>query len=104
MSLNRRQTATTREELRINRQLSGLSADAIASALGLTPERVQSSLDVSGAAPQDVWLVRDFVELTIRRAGDTPHPYTSLMESARAAAEGWFPLRDVEAVVREQRL
>ncbi len=103
MSLNRNQSEATRAELHSNTELSGLSADAIANALGMSLERVQSALGVSGAAPQDVWLVRDFLDRTIRRAGGTPYPYTSLTESARAAAQGWFGLRDVEAVLGEQQ-
>lgn len=89
MSLNAEQRAVTRDELHANLVLSGLTTDELAARLEISPRRVTTALEVQGA-PQTVWLVRDYLENVV---GERAVPYTVLVESARAAAESWFPLR-----------
>lgn len=89
MSLTTAQRDTTRTELAANLAASGLTAHDLAERLALTPRQVATALDVTGR-PHDVWLVRDYLE---GAAGRDAVPYTVLVESARAAASSWFPLR-----------
>ncbi|GGF34482.1 DUF2316 family protein [Subtercola lobariae] len=99
MSLTRRQIAATRDELAINLARSGLSAPDVAAALHLDLDRVHASLTVNGESPRDVWLIRDYLEHTIRLAGGAPHPYSSLTDEARASARGWFGIADLDEVL-----
>jgi hypothetical protein len=99
MSLNHRQIAATRNELATNLMLSGLTVADVAATLGLSNSDVQSALNVDGGQPREVWLVRDYLERMIRSDGSTPHPYSSLTEQSRAAAQGWFQLFDVDVVL-----
>ncbi len=101
MSLNRSQRAATRAELRSNLVLSGLSIEALAGNLGLSAARVGAALDVDGARPEEVWLVRDYLDRVIRSAGTTPTAYSSLSEEKRTAAQAWFSLVDVDDALRE---
>ena len=100
MSLNDQQRAATREELRSNLALSGQSVADAAAVLGLSSTQVQAALDVTDAPPEDVWLLRDYLNRVILSNGLTPRPYSSLTEHMRAAAEKWFPLADVEDVIK----
>ncbi len=100
MSLNNSQRSATREELQTNLDLAGLSRAEVSTALGLSTPRVHAAFNVAGARPEDVWLVRDYLDRTIQAAGATPHAYSSLTEGKRAAAQAWFRLSDVEDVVK----
>lgn len=99
MSLDQRQTAATRDELAINLARSGQTVGGIAGVTRLGRSRVQAALAVDGAQPQDVWLVRDYLHRVICLASGTPHPYSTLTGQARAAAQAWFPLRDIDEVL-----
>ena len=67
---------------------------SLQSALDLEEGQLKSALEVSSnCQPQDVWLVRDYLEQIIQGAGRRPTPYTHLTASARSAASAWFPLR-----------
>ena len=103
MSLNEQQRAATRDELGSNLALSGQSVADVAAALGLSSASVQSALDVADAQPQDVWLVRDYLNTVIRSNGATPLPYSSLTESMRAAAQRWFSLANVDDVIKRAK-
>ena len=98
MSLNQRQVAATRTELATNLALSGQSVAGVAVTLGRSESEIRSALDVDGQ-PREVWLLRDYLERMIRSTGGTPHPYSSLTEESRAAAQGWFQLFDVDEVL-----
>lgn len=99
MSLNNRQIAATRAELAANLALSGLSKTDIAATLRLDGRRVQAAIDVSGAQPEDVWLVRDYLDRVIRSTGSVAQQYTALTEGARTAAQSWFPLANIDAIM-----
>lgn len=99
MSLDQRQTAATRDELATNLARSGQTSGGIADVTGLNRSRVRAALQVDGARPEDVWLVRDYLDRVIRSTGGTSLPYSTLTEQARAAARVWFPLRDIDAVM-----
>jgi hypothetical protein len=86
------QVDATRDEMRANLVLSGLSVDELAARLELSPGRVQTAIDVAGRL-RDVWLVRDFLIETIEAAGASPVPFTALVESKRDAVEPWLTLR-----------
>ena len=98
MSLNRSERAATRDELRANLDLSGLTANEVAAGIGLEIERVRDALEVAGARPADVWLVRDYLDREVRAAGAVPKPYSSLTENMRASAQAWFAIADVDEV------
>ncbi|WP_033221837.1 DUF2316 family protein [Kitasatospora phosalacinea] len=93
MSLNAEECARTAAELRANLELTGGDAGRAGAELGFDEQRLAQALDVAGADPEDVWLLRDHLEDLVRAAGREPVPYTVLTEEARAAAERWFPLR-----------
>lgn len=99
MSLNTREQNATRAELNANLELAQLRPDDIAAAVGLPLAHINEALAVSGARPEHVWLVRDYLELTLQSLGRRPHPYSKLTEPMRAAARAWFPLVDVEAAI-----
>lgn len=61
MSLTPRQRRHTASELRANLRLAGLNEAQLAQKTGWTPERVAATLDVEGASPVDVWLLRDLL-------------------------------------------
>jgi hypothetical protein len=86
------QVDATRNEMRANLALSGLSVDELAARLELSPGRVQTAIDVAGRL-RDVWLVRDSLVETIEATGASPAPFTALVESKRHAVEPWVPLR-----------
>ncbi|SNT00422.1 hypothetical protein SAMN05421642_10835 [Rhodococcoides kyotonense] len=97
MSLTKRERAATSNELHANLVRSGLSQSELAAKLEIVEQRVNAVLALDGARPEDVWLVRDYLDRAIRSAGLTPQPYSKLTEAMRAAAKSWFPLTDVES-------
>lgn len=101
MSLDHRERRATSEELHANLERARLTTAEVAQALGRDPVRVQAAMDVAGARPEDVWLVRDFVDRAVRAAGATPTPYSVLTNGARAAASAWFALADVDDVMAQ---
>ncbi len=102
MSLNTRERAATRDKLLANLALTQLSPAEVAAELGFTEERVAAALAVAGSRPEDIWLVRDHLDYSIRTTGATPQPYSSLSEDMRAAAQTWFPLVDVRTIIDEK--
>jgi hypothetical protein len=100
MTLDPREQDSTRNELAANLELAQTTPARTASAVGLSPARIHAALAVAGARPEDVWLVRDYFEHLIRSRGQTPVPYSKLPESMRASAKAWFPLVDIDQVVK----
>ncbi len=101
MTLNRREQAATREELATNLERARVTRAGVSSGLGMTTLRVDSAFNVASAPPEDVWLIRDFLDHVIRSQGEIPRPYSSLSENMRAAAQGWFPLVDVVHAMKQ---
>jgi len=101
MALNKRERTATSDELRANLELSGLSENDLQLRLGLTDDQLEAVLEVTGADPVDVWLVRDYLERVIVERGAKPVPFTALTQSARASAERWFALYDVDEVLKD---
>lgn len=95
MSLNPAQRAQTAEEFGADLAASGLTREDIRERSGLSEDRFDAAFTVSGAAdPVDVWLVRDTLETAVVDSGGTPVQHAVLTEDARAAARGWFGVRD----------
>ena len=101
MALNKRQRAATSDELRANLELSGLNENDLQLRLGITDEQLESALEVTGADPIDVWLVRDYLERVIVERGAKPVPFTALTQAARASAERWYALYDIDDVLKD---
>jgi len=101
MALNKRQRAATSDELRANLELSGLNENDLQLRLGITDEQLESALEVTGADPIDVWLVRDYLERVIVERGAKPVPFTALTQAARASAEQWYALYDIDEVLKD---
>ncbi|WP_413600910.1 DUF2316 family protein [Curtobacterium sp. Curtsp57] len=64
-----------------------------------TVDRTAAAVAVDRVSPRDVWLLRDYLDAIITAAGRTPHPYTSVTEQMRSAADTWFGLVDVQDVL-----
>lgn len=95
MSLNPGQRRQTADEFRTDLTASGLTREDIRLRSGLPEDRFDAAFTVSGAAdPVDVWLVRDTLETAVVDNGGTPVQHVVLTEEARAAARGWFGVRD----------
>ena len=101
MALNKRERSTTSEELRANLELSGLGGAELHRVLGFDDDRLETVLDVTDADPIDVWLVRDYLEHVLVGRGVTPVPFTVLTPAARASAEKWFALYDLDEVLKD---
>jgi hypothetical protein len=101
MALNKRQRAATSDELRANLELSGLSENDVQLRLGFTDDQLDSALEVTGADPIDVWLVRDYFERVIVERGAKPVAFTVLTQAARASAEQWYALYDIDEVLKD---
>lgn len=94
MSLNRAEQTITSHELHANLALCGLSAEAVASDLGWSTDRLEHTLAVDGPSdPVDVWELRDYLEQTVEAYGHESIPFTVLTSSARTKARMWFSLR-----------
>lgn len=106
MSLNPEEVARTRIELGEHLAASGLDVEAISSTLGIDRARVDAVLTMTSAAnPSDVWAVRDLLEAAIEAGGGAPAPFTTMPESMRRTADGWFGLRpraEIRAALRDQ--
>ena len=100
MALNKRERAATAAKLAANLELSGLSETLLGKALGVTDDQLEAALDATGD-PIDVWLVRDYLDRVILDRGATPLPYSVLTPAARASAEKWFALYDVDDVLKD---
>ncbi|MGW0854402.1 DUF2316 family protein [Streptomyces sp. NPDC002690] len=95
MSLNESERRRTEAELRKNLALCGLTAEEVAADLGVTPEEVRRTLDVTERTdPVEVWRLRDYLDQAVRDAGGRPAPFTVLTGRARLAARTWFTLRE----------
>jgi hypothetical protein len=90
MSLTDVQRRQTAKEMRANLSLSGLDVAQLGRETGWNSERLASTLEVDGAAPIDVWRLRDVLEQAVIRTGKKPAPFTVLTESARGSARAWF--------------
>lgn len=99
MSLNEEQKSRTREELRANFDLSGLSPEQAAKALGFTAEQFDDALCLAPAShPADVWLLRDYLEREVIARGIGPVPFTVLTPKTRLDAADWFNLRPARPI------
>ena len=101
MALNKRERAVTGDELRANLELSGLSESDLQRTLGIDGDRLDAALEVTGADPIDVWLVRDYLERVLVERGQKPVPFSVLTPGARLAAEKWLALYDLDEVLKD---
>lgn len=100
MSLTPAQRRRTGEELTENFRRCGLSPADVERDLGLSPGDLQAVLDMSLVVhPATTWLVRDYLDVMVRRAGGDVAPFTCLTEQMRPAAEGWFGLARLDDVL-----
>jgi len=90
VSLTDSQRRQTAKEMRANLSLSGLDEAQLGRETGWDSERLASTLKVDGAAPIDIWRLRDVLERAVIRTGKKPAPFTVLTESARSPAKAWF--------------
>ena len=94
MSLDHQQREVTRRELTVNLERTGQTPAELAQTLGLTEGEVRAALELDGARPEHVWLLRDQLDRYVEAGGARPHPYSVLTEQARIAARRWFDLTD----------
>lgn len=94
MSLDQEELRRTRQELRANFELSGLTGAEVDADLGFGPDRLDNVLGLAGDhTPEEVWLLRDYLDQAIRDQGRDPVPFTVLTEQSRVRARSWFSLR-----------
>jgi hypothetical protein len=93
MTLSSREQQATSDELAQNFELSALAPDEICEDLGIDRGQLDDILDVVSARPEDVWMLRDYLEAAVLDRGREPVGYSSLRPEMRAAAARWFPLR-----------
>ncbi len=110
MSLDERQRQLTSREFESNLAASGLVPAEIEQRLGMPPEELASIVAMTpDVAPDRAWLLRDFLDHSIRLRGLTPTPWATMTEARRADAERWFasphhPATDRQAAGRRERL
>jgi len=92
MSLSSSEQQATSNELNANFELSALTPDEICVDLGITRAGLDEIFGVTRAKPEDVWMLRDYLDAAIEDRGLVPQPYSSLRPGMRAAAARWFPL------------
>jgi hypothetical protein len=92
MSLSNAELQATSNELHQNFELAGLTPDEICADLGISRGGLDEILQVAPAKPEDVWMLRDYLELAVTDRGLTPAPYSALTPSMRSQAARWFPL------------
>lgn len=101
MSLNGADRAQASQELMASYNLAGLSRDDIQRDLGLTPHQLERELAVRPTSdPVQMWLLRDYLDRTIRERGRKPAAYTVLTDTARAAAAQRLRLRPAPVATR----
>jgi hypothetical protein len=93
MSLSTREQRATSNELNANFERSALTPDEICADLKISRGQLDDIFAVAPAAPEDVWMLRDYLEAAVEDRGLTPIPYSSLRPDMRAAASRWFSLR-----------
>ena len=94
MSLIRTEVSRPGVELAANLERAGIPREQVAADLGFTARRLTETVRVGPAAdPADVWLLRDYLDRTIRVQGRVPEPWVALDETARLRAAHWFALR-----------
>lgn len=97
MSLSAAERKRTGEELQANYRKAGLTPEKVQADLRLSAAQLAETLDVTSASrPENVWLLRDYLEEEVKGRGEQPCPYTYLTDEMRGVAARWFPLRKPE--------
>lgn len=95
MSLDDAQRARTAAEFRENLALAALEDHHFADDLGMDRREVDAIVAMEpGVDPARVWLLRDYLTNAIRARGLRPHPWATMTEQRRSAANGWFGLAE----------
>lgn len=96
MSLNAVSRRRTAHEFEANLAASGITRSELRERTGLDERRFDAAfaVRVGVADPVDVWLVRDALERAVRDAHAPLTEFSVLTEQMRAAAAGWFGVRD----------
>lgn len=98
MSINAAQRRQTAAELQSLRATLPVTDEALADRLGWTTGHVARTLAVEAADPRQTWRLRDTLA-AVARAYDLPLPeFSTLKDSRRADAVGWFGTWDVPDV------
>lgn len=87
MSLTKTEQSATRQELRTNFELSGLSLEQVAAALQTTPAHVSDVMDLNVRHIEEPWILRNYLDQVIQDQGTTPEPYSRLVGEP---SDYWF--------------
>ncbi|MCI1903112.1 MAG: DUF2316 family protein [Enterococcaceae bacterium] len=78
MSLNNDEKEASRKEFKENLAISGLTVEEIAKELSTTPDKIKKIMDLNVRALEDPWILKEYLEDKIRKAGKEPAPFTAL--------------------------
>ncbi len=87
MSLTQAEQIATRQELRANFDLAGVTLAQAAQDLQTTPAHVAAVLELNVATIEEPWILRNYLNQQMIAAGQTPLPYSRLNGSPR---RHWF--------------
>ncbi|WP_010621905.1 DUF2316 family protein [Paucilactobacillus suebicus] len=79
MSLTHQQTIDTKNELKQNFELSGLSVNDLASALGTTTATIERTMNLDANHIEDPWIIKNYLEKKIVADGNRPVKFTALV-------------------------
>ena len=85
--LTAKETQNTKAELQENYRRLGYPLSRVLADTGLSERQVQAVLEMSGANPSHVWMMRDYLEDMLRAEGKEIYPWTRLADHS---ANRWF--------------
>ena len=87
MSLNSTERFNTSNELKKNLKMSHLAIEDVANALNTSVEKINQILDLDHVAPEDPWILKEYLSDQLRHQGLMDYPYSKLVGDFR---NYWF--------------
>lgn len=87
MSLNSTERFNTSNELKKNLKMSHLAIEDVANALNTSVEKINQILELDHVAPEDPWILKEYLSDQLRQQGLMDYPYSKLVGDFR---NYWF--------------
>jgi len=87
MSLNSTERFNTSNELKKNLKMSHLAIEDVANALNTSVEKIKQILELDHVAPEDPWILKEYLSDQLRQQGLMDYPYSKLVGDFR---NYWF--------------